>query len=296
MTAMAFAQYGSGAAVTALLHPFGYAKVLMQIGHEPLDTEICSAFITRKQFVVYPNILKYMGHINKTDGFMGLYRGVFPRVIAGTVGNLVQTNIAEIVKDEDDGRQPENDDEDVAEWLKHFVKTTSKDTLARCCGVICSHPFHVIMIRSMVQFVGKETQYNTLISSVREIWVHDGISGFFSGLIPRLIGEVLTIWVTSFLAQALNKWMLQENKEMTDYTNAACGLAVSSFTYPFTLVANIMAMNNSGLRAGQPPLMPVYNGWYDCYNHLGQLGDLKRGSASFRRAVLTAGSAALTRY
>jgi len=330
MAHVAFVQYGSGALVTALLHPFGYAKVLMQVGHEPLQPTVASAFITNKRFMCYPNIFKYMGHIKQTDGFMGLYRGVFPRVIAGTVGNLVQTNITEVIKANNEDTQARQESEkDLAEWLKQFAITTSEDTLARCCGVLVSHPFHVIMIRSMVQFIGRETKYNTVFSSVREIWEHDGILGFFSGLIPRLVGEVITIWMTAMFSQLLKKYLLEDHAEMNDYTGAACGpikrrylkfiqvknerkkpnkmesaklkymqLVVSNFTYPFTLVANIMAVTNSGLEAGSPPHMQHYTGWLECYSHLSQLGDTKRGAASFRRAVPLSivGSAGLMRY
>ncbi|XP_005103103.1 mitochondrial carrier homolog 2 [Aplysia californica] len=284
--AFALAQYGSGAVITAVLHPFGYAKVLMQMGHEPLQPEVSTTFFFHKQTMTYPNIFKYIGHIKYVDGFWGLYRGVFPRVLAGTLGNLVQYNIQDKFKALRDqkpkGERVKPEDEDFVPWLQNFAKETSEDTLARCCGVIVSHPFHVIMVRSMVQFVGRETQYNTVWSSVKEIYEHDGILGFFSGLIPRLIGEILTIWLTSFLAQTINKYLVQE-KDLKSYTGAACGLVVSHFTYPFTLVTNIMAVNNCGLRASQPPMMPVYNGWVDCLRTLAQEGNIKRGANAFWR-------------
>ena len=35
-----------------------------------------------------------MGHIKEIDGFRGLYRGVIPRVLAGTFGNMVQINVS----------------------------------------------------------------------------------------------------------------------------------------------------------------------------------------------------------
>ncbi|CAG5126759.1 unnamed protein product [Candidula unifasciata] len=290
MVALAVVQYGSGAAITALLHPFGYAKVLMQVGYEPLLPELTKTFFLRKEVYVYPNIFKYIGHIKKVDGFAGLYRGVLPRIVAGTLGNLVQYNIQNRIKLSQDKKtsketekSPEKIDEDFVAWLKAFAKETSEDTVSRCCGVIVSHPFHVIMVRCMVQFIGRETKYDSIFSSIKEIYDRDGILGFFAGLIPRLIGEVIAIWLTSFLTQVINKYMIQE-KDLQSYTGAACGLVVSQFTYPFTLVTNIMAVNNCGLIAGEFPHMPVYSSWLDCMRSLSQEGELKRGASAFWRA------------
>lgn len=281
----AFVQYGTGAAITAVLHPFGYAKILMQMGHEPLAPEISKSVLFRSQSQTYPNIFRYIGHIKQVDGFWGLYRGVFPRVLAGFMGNIVQYNIQDQIKTMKSEQEVEElDDEDMAVWLKRFARETSEDTFGRVCGVIVSHPFHVIMVRSVVQFIGRETKYNTVLSSVKEIYTTDGILGFFAGLVPRLIGEVITIWVTSFLAQMLNKYVV-DDKDMKSYTGSACGLIVSHATYPFTLVTNVMAANNCGLQGTQPPAMPVFNGWRDCMGSLARSNDLKRGSSAFYRPV-----------
>lgn len=258
----------------------------MQVGYEPLAPVPSTTFIFRRDVLVYPNIFKYMGYIKSIDGFRGLYRGVIPRVLAGTFGNMVQINVHGRIKESEpkpkDKEIPGEDDEDFMPWLQKFAKETSEETLSRCCGVVASHPFHVIMVRSMVQFVGKETRYNSIWSSTKEIYEQEGILGFFSGLVPRLIGEVFTIWFTSFLVRFLNKYLVQE-KDLKSYTGAACGLVVSHFTYPFTLVTNVMAVSGSRLAAGQPPMMPVYSSWTECMSSLSSEGNLKRGASAFWR-------------
>lgn len=40
-----------------------------------------------------------------------------------------------------------------------------------------------------------------------------------------------------------------------------------------------MAVSRSGLVAGQPPHMPLYNSWMDCWSDLSHQGQLKRGSS-----------------
>ncbi|GFO42121.1 mitochondrial carrier-like protein 2 [Plakobranchus ocellatus] len=76
---------------------------------------------------------------------------------------------------------------------------------------------------------------------------------------------------------------LPQIKDLKSYTGAACGLVVAHFTYPFTLVTNVMAVSGSRLRAGQQPMMPAYKGWTDCFSSLSREGDLKRGASAFWR-------------
>lgn len=40
-----------------------------------------------------------------------------------------------------------------------------------------------------------------------------------------------------------------------------------------------MAVTNSGLMAGAPPQMSVYNSWIDCWTDLSKQNQLKRGSS-----------------
>lgn len=284
MAAITAAQYGTGALVTALMHPIGYAKVLIQAGYEPLPPK-ASVSLFGKESLVYPNVLQYMSHIKKVDGFWGLYRGVFPRVVSGTIGNIVQHNVGDKLKawfPQAKASPEEEEGDELMSWLRSFCLETSQETVARCVGIIASHPLQVVTVRCMIQFVGRETEYEGLFSSLGAIYRNDGILGFFAGLVPRLVGEILTVWVTNFLAKLLNRYLV-EDKDLRSYTAAACGLVVSHFTYPFTLVANVMAINSSGLKASSPPQMPRYESWVDCFSDLNAKGQLKRGSSLFWR-------------
>lgn len=40
-----------------------------------------------------------------------------------------------------------------------FLKTVKKEFISRTAAIIISHPFHVITIRMMAQFIGRETKY-----------------------------------------------------------------------------------------------------------------------------------------
>ncbi|KAK3577467.1 hypothetical protein CHS0354_032318 [Potamilus streckersoni] len=274
--------YGVGAGVTTLFHPIGYAKVLIQIGHEPIEPSISST-IFGKDKLYYPNVFQYISYIKRTDGFFGLYRGLFPRILGGFVGTAVQNKANQYFKpaqlQKEETEKKEEKDEALVDWLKTLAKETSQETVSRCLGLIASQPFHVVMLRSMAQFVGGEKQYSGIYTGLVEIYQTDGIRGFFAGIVPRIIGEVIAIWLTNIIASFLNKYFI-DNKEMKSYTHALCGLFISVVTYPFQLVSNIMGVNEAELIASPSP---KYKDWTDCWSELSQQGQLKRGSSIFFR-------------
>ncbi|VDI11469.1 mitochondrial carrier [Mytilus galloprovincialis] len=282
------AQYVASAGLTAVFHPIGYAKVLIQLGHEPLDPGLTKTwFGLGKEKFCYPNIFKYIKHIYKTDGFLGLYRGVGPRILSGFVGNYVDKIVLKAVKGQRLGAKSEPTEEandELIVWCKTFFKQTSEEVLAKCCGVLASQPLHVIMIRQMAQFVGGETEYNSIFSSVTEIYHNDGIFGFFAGLAPRVIGEMLLIFVSNFVSQLFNKYFV-EDKELQTYCGAGFGLLFGQFTYPFQLASNVMAVNKAGLVVSRYPFMDNYTSWVDCMLSLRGRGLSHRGSAMFFRYV-----------
>ncbi|KAK2169511.1 hypothetical protein LSH36_9g09043 [Paralvinella palmiformis] len=205
-----FGQILLGAGVTAGFHPISYVKTLIQLGYEPLPAVPSTSIFGRKK----------------------------------VHGKPFQKSPPPPSTDELDG-----DDETVVEQLIIMVKDTCYETIARCSGVVVSHPFHVIMVRQMAQFIGKETTYNNIFSSVSEIYEKDGILGFFvsdSGIIPPK-------------------------------------LMVTQVTYPFMLVSNVMIVNNSGLKAGGSPFSPFHQSWLDCWSYLARQNALKRGSSVFMR-------------
>ncbi|KAL5010505.1 hypothetical protein ScPMuIL_012810 [Solemya velum] len=283
--ATSFAQHGFSAAFTTIFHPLGYAKVLIQLGHEPL-APVPTRTIFGKERLIYPNVFQYIKHIKHTDGFLGLYRGLLPRIIGGLTGSAVQAYTSQCFKNCDSSDTQAADsatsEDELVVWLKTFCKNTGEETVSRCLGIIVSQPFHVLMIRSMAQFVGGEDQYSSPITAIVEIYKNDGITGFFAGLMPRIIGEICAVWMTGFISHLINKYFI-EDKEMKSYTGAACGLVITHFIYPFQLVSNIMAVNRSGLIAAQPPNMPPFDSWRQCWSQLSKQGQLKRGASLFWR-------------
>ncbi|KAM4017070.1 mitochondrial carrier homolog 2 [Anomaloglossus baeobatrachus] len=171
--------------------------------------------------------------------------------------------------------------------LDYVIKETTQEMVARSAAAVITHPFHVITLRCMVQFIGRETKYDGVFSSIVTIYREEGILGFFAGLIPRLLGDVLSLWICNMVAFLINKYTLENQAvgEMKSYSQAVTGFLASMLTYPFVLVSNLMAVNNCGLAGGRLPYAPVYSSWTDCWSQLSKEGNTNRGNSLFFRKV-----------
>lgn len=60
-------------------------------------------------------------------------------------------------------------------------------------------------------------------------------------------------------------------------------VVTSSFTYQFSVVASVMAVNDSSLAVGHYPFTKSYDDWYQCWRYLAATKQLKRGSSIIGR-------------
>uniref|UniRef100_M3ZF28 Mitochondrial carrier homolog 2 n=1 Tax=Xiphophorus maculatus TaxID=8083 RepID=M3ZF28_XIPMA len=259
-----------GSGLTVLSHPVMYIKVLIQVGHEPLPPTLGRNLFGR-QVQQLPGLFAYAKHIIKIDGKAGLYNGLAPRLCAGAIGTVVHST----------ARQP-------SVFALNCPQTT-KEMIARSCATIVTHPFHVITLRCMVQFIGRETKYSGMLDSIVTIYREEGIWGFFAGLVPRLLADVLSLWICNLLAHVINTYAIDDSMshtgEIRNCSQAVTGFFASMLTYPFVLVSHLMAVNNCGLAGGMPPYASVYPTWVDCWKHLSREGNLGRGNSLFFRKL-----------
>ncbi|KAF2893379.1 hypothetical protein ILUMI_12773 [Ignelater luminosus] len=263
--------------VSTASHPLEYAKVLIQIGHEPIPPRPTKTFFG-KPALKLPNIFEYVKHIKSVDGFTGCYRGLVPKVCGNLASAVASQKMIEHMEFDKEETIEELDELEEEKKKELFIKSVKKDLVSRVTAIIVSHPFHVITIRMMAQFVGREAKYNGIFGSVVEIYRENGIKGFFSGLVPRILGDVISLILASTLAYAVNTYVFEE-KELQMYTSATMSFIASAITYPFQVVSNCMAVTGSGLQAGSPPYMPIYSSWIDCWSDLSRRNQLKRGSS-----------------
>lgn len=279
-----FGQVLFGIGVTAAAHPLAYAKVLVQIGHEPLPPFPGRNIFGRKVLLL-PNVFKYVGHIRKTDGFFGLYRGLGYKIVTNFVGTLTCHQVKQTFKKYDEGRQLAKElDENTADKdsFKEFLIETGQQSVAQGLAIVTSQPFYVLSIRCMAQFVGKEDVYNGPFSGIGEIMEQEGVFGFFSGLIPRLLGELCTLWLANTVTHIIANYILEEG-DIKQYVAPIVNLMAGTLTYPFSVVSACMVVNNCGLAAGSLSNMPAYKNWIDCWHQLSRENALKRGSSMLFR-------------
>lgn len=141
----------------------------------------------------------------------GCYRGLAPKLL----GNIVSTHISEHIADKlgmakvDDN---EKDDMDEDEFTKRFEIQLKRNIVVHAAGAVISSPFHVISIRMMAQFVGRETKYTSILGSIAQIYKDEGILGFFSGIIPRLLFDITCVVVASTATYLVGRHFIREKE------------------------------------------------------------------------------------
>ncbi|CAK6968714.1 mitochondrial carrier homolog 1-like isoform X1 [Scomber scombrus] len=229
-------------------------------------------------------------HIVTVDGKRGLFRGLSPRIVSSAISTVVRSKVKQQV-------ELLSKTDELQFSLRKVVKETSHEMIIQCLSRVATHPFHVMSVRCMAQFVGREVKYSGIFRCVVRIFKEEGVTGFYVGLIPHVLGEVLFLWCCNLLAHFINTYAVDESvcasssqifshaSAVRSYTKFVMGIAVSVLTYPFMLVADLMAVNNCGLTAGLPPHSPIFKSWLHCWNHLSSQGHLFRGSSFFSRRV-----------
>ncbi|ETE64473.1 Mitochondrial carrier-like 1 [Ophiophagus hannah] len=235
------------AGFTVLSHPLLYVKLLVQVGHEPLPPTVGRNLLGRK--VLYlPGFFTYARHIVEVDGKMGLFRGLSPRIISSVLSTINREQVKKAFPLED--MEHVSNKDDMKTSLRKVTKETCHEMMMQCVSRIISHPLHVISMRCMVQFVGREVKYSNIFSSVKTIWKEEGLLGFFVGLVPHVLGDLIFLWCCNLLAHFINTYAVDDNfnqaSVIRSYTKFVMGIAVSMLTYPFLLVGDLMAVNNCG--------------------------------------------------
>ncbi|XP_054826465.1 mitochondrial carrier homolog 2 isoform X2 [Eublepharis macularius] len=256
------------------------------VGYEPLPPTLGRNIFGRQVYQL-PGLFAYAKHIMKIDGRAGLFKGLAPRLCSGAIGTIVHSKVLQQCQEDDQAEEVRRNTKESS--LEKVIKETSQEMVARSAATLVTHPFHVITLRCMVQFIGRETKYSGVFSSFVTIYREEGILGFFAGLIPRLLGDILSLWLCNMLAYLINTYALENGvstmTEMKSYSQAVTGFFASMLTYPFVLVSNLMAINSCGLAGGLPPYAPEYNSWLDCWSRLHSEGNMSRGNSLFFRKV-----------
>ena len=169
-------------ATSTLAHPIEYAKVLIQIGHEPVDPKHTKTLLGRPALSL-PSVFGYIDHIRRRDGFLGLYRGCPTKII----GIGVSTVVSDKVKSALEGKQffvkdpkilsSDEDDLTAEEKLTKAADEAIKDMAEKMACLIFTQPLHVCTVRAMAQFVGNESKYDGIFGNIVSVYQENGLLG-----------------------------------------------------------------------------------------------------------------------
>jgi len=178
MLEISLADLATTAGMTLAAHPFTYTKTLIQLGHEPLSPVFSQDLFFKRRWH-YPGAFEYMGHIRKADGFLGLYRGAIPRILANATSTIAYSYVKDFTAPKM-GRKNKTPADPLNKDVLEVIEKLSHETLCRVAAAVVSQPFHVVSIRCMAYFIGREVAYQSPLACVTEIFQKEGILGFFA--------------------------------------------------------------------------------------------------------------------
>ncbi|XP_017066799.1 mitochondrial carrier homolog 2 [Drosophila eugracilis] len=264
----------------ALLFPYEMAKVLIQLGHEPLPAKSFHLpLLHLRPRVFLPGVHQYVQHIRRVDGFWGLYRGLPARLAASTVDFLLGDLVLAILHFAPYKRRPK---EKLS--LKEFCWNLMRNSIRLATAVALSQPFYVIMVRQVAQFVGREKVYVGIFGSLTTLVKQEGYAGLFAGIVPRLVGELSVLGCTSLISHLCHR-LLPMSRTQQHYNAVIIQMMASMLAYPLEVTSACMAGTGAPLSACEPPNMPLYNHWADCLTDLYARGGHNRGALLFWRTV-----------
>lgn len=296
------------AAIALIGHPFDYAKILIQLGYEPL-----APFPTKTIFgtpkLALPNVFSYLGHIRNMDGQFGYFRGVKYKIASTLIYNFVYINSNDLVKslcesdEEEEKKKKEEGDESGSrrravkktlskEKLKETFDALMRETFCKFLSLAAAYPMQLLVVRSCAQFIGRETVYDSFRSGIRDIYTNSGISGFYAGFMPRFLYDVFVLWSTHGILLLIRGLVLDRMVDpetgniagtngLESYVAASVNFLLSSTMYPFHVVSTVMACNGRSAASLEAAALEgkEFLDWTECWRHLSSLGQLKRGSS-----------------
>uniref|UniRef100_A0A8I6A7E2 Mitochondrial carrier 2 n=1 Tax=Rattus norvegicus TaxID=10116 RepID=A0A8I6A7E2_RAT len=262
-----------GSGLTILSQPLMYVKVLIQVGYEPLPPTIGRNIFGRQVYQL-PGLFCYAQHIASIDGKRGLFTGLTPRLCSGVLGTVVHGKVLQ-----DLGSA--NVQKEYPSSFDRVIKETTREMIARSAATLITHPFHGMFEVDSVKQPHFFVLYG-LCDSIVTIYREEGIVGFFAGLIPRLLGDIISLWLCNSLAYLINTYALDSGVSYDLGKICWCGLSLYSLEAILAIRKMVIYYMLAG---GSPPYSPIYTSWIDCWCMLQKAGNMSRGNSLFFRKV-----------
>jgi carrier protein len=259
-------------------HPLVFTSILKQLGFNPLKPVRVHTFKSFFGFGSRSYAYPFLGgYVKSQIGWVGLWTTGLPANLICIAlqeyfcnENLTLAHMEQLVKSD------KFDKDEFIQQLKNLI-------LARIFADTVSHPFYVIMVHQMASIADKKPLSLSILQSSQLIWRDEGIMGFFAGLVPRVIGDILTILLLQLLeheiAALLRRLGKLNESEIQPRTlrNKMCinmipTAMLSILFFPFHTVSTVMCANDTRLSMGAK-----IRNWLDCWQELRLRGELWPG-------------------
>lgn len=227
-------------------YPLYLARTLIQIGYEPKSPNESGHL---------PNLFSYLSVIREQRGYLSLYTGLRFYLPAVIVKKTTYDYLASL-----SNHKKEADNCDASEVIAVCIR----ESFLRINTTFITYPLVTLGVGyiSTTFFGAKEP-------------IEFTVSTLYKGLYPKLIIEVIMVWV-GIISRRLTIGLVKDELAQAIISRVP-PFIVQTFLYPFNVVSTVMADN------GRSRLNPKFNSWRDCYRYLYKNNQLKRGSSLFYR-------------
>lgn len=174
-----------------------------------IKTRMCLQYTNQTnstKVVKYKNSLDALLVLLKTDGILGLYKGILPGLF-GTLNGTIQMVCYESLKNywlkRLERQAKENGSSgDVAPKLdtSHFSVFSS---CSKVIATVCTYPFQLVRARLQDQHQSYKGATDVILTTYR----NEKLIGFYKGLIPALVRVVPAATVTFIVYENLNEFL-----------------------------------------------------------------------------------------
>lgn len=227
-------------------YPVYLARTLFQMGYEPKEPD---------EFNRLPNLFSYLTIIKEQRGYLALYTGLRFYLPAAIIKKTSYDLMASVTN-----HKKEVDNCDTSE----VIAICLRESALRVHTTILTYPLVTLGVGfiSSSFFGTKDTVEYT-------------VDTLYKGLVPKLIMEVIMVWV-SIISRRLTVSLVKDEVSQAIICRVP-PFIVQALIYPLNVVSTVMADN------GRSRLNPKFNDWRDCYQFLKENNQLSRGSSFFRR-------------
>ena len=143
------------------------------------------------------------------EGIRGYFRGFIPALAGVSHGALYFVAYEKLKK-----MRSETASRDVGSLTNTEYLAIS--SLSKIWAGILTYPYQVVRAR-LQTYTHQGIQYQGVVDVIRRVWQHEGVQGFYKGLVPNLVKVLPTTCITFIVYENVKRSLSEPAKERKDY-------------------------------------------------------------------------------